>query len=128
MQLHNTILSMSTTSICNAMHNQLFEVIQSTFSSIGVSFTVDDIHCDLARFTNSGFESTFSLSNLENVDRKQFNEAVQTAVANDSKIQILKVKFKRPEKNVRFYIKYGEKPQVEPCSAESISCNTCSAE
>lgn len=109
---------MSATTICNAMHHQLFEVIAPTFAHVGVSLTADHIHCDLARFTNSGFESTFSLSNVENVDRKQFHAAAQMHMQHDDKMQIFKVKSKRPDKNVRFYIKYGDKPQVEPCSAE----------
>ena len=114
---------MNATTICNAMHHQLFAVIQSTFAGIGVHCTAEHIHCDLARFSAGAFESTFSLSHVENVNRKQFHAAAQVAMAADCKIQILKVKFKRPDKNVRFYIKYGDKPAAHSATQVISHCN-----
>jgi len=116
-------MTMNATTICNDMHHQLFAVIQSTFADIGVQCTAEHIHCDLARFSAGAFESTFSLSHVENVNRKQFHAAAQVAMAADCKIQILKVKFKRPDKNVRFYIKYGDKPAVHPAAEVTSHCN-----
>jgi len=109
---------MSATTICNAMHDQLWQVIAPVFAHVGVSLTADQIACDLASFTAHGFESTFAVSHVENVDRKQFHAAAHVHMQHDDKMQIFKVKSKRPDKNVRFYIKYGVKLAIaEPATA-----------
>ena len=106
---------MSSTAICTALHDVICSAISESFAAIGIQVTNDMITCDLARFNTDSdgsvtCETTFSLHGVENVERKPFHEAVMKSQLHNAKLQTLKVKFKRPEKNVRFYLKYGTPP------------------
>lgn len=112
---------MSSTAICTALHDTICQAIAASFAGIGIQVTNDMITCDLARFNTLSdgtvsCETTFSLHHVENVERKPFQESVIQCQKSDAKLQILKVKFKRPEKNVRFYLKYGT-----PCAEETAT-------
>lgn len=107
--------NMSSTAICTALHDTICSAIQAPFADVGITVTNDMITCDLARFNTAhdgsvSCETTFSLHGIENVERKPFHEAVVKHQQYNAKLQTLKVKFKRPEKNVRFYLKYGTPP------------------
>ena len=90
--------------IGDLIRQQIAQITEPVFSSLGFSINSQDIHNDLARFGN-GLESTFYISNVENVQRKPFNEQAALLKASNNKIVEFKVKYKRPEKNVRFYLK-----------------------
>jgi len=107
--------NMSSTAICTALHDTICQAIAESFAGIGIQVTNDMITCDLARFNTAhdgsvSCETTFSLHGVENVQRKPFQESVIKSQQCNAKLQTLKVKFKRPEKNVRFYLKYGTPP------------------
>lgn len=92
---------------------QMGEYIKSTIASVtqpvwialGVACNADNVWNDLARSNGHGIEATFYVAGLDNVVRKQFNALVDTLKASNPCIEQFKVKFKRPEKEVRFYIK-----------------------
>lgn len=85
--------------------SRIFDLTEPVFTKLGIQFTADDIWNDLARINGSELKATFYIKGLDNVVRKDFNAAVAELLSVDSKlIKEFKVKFKRPEKEVRFYI------------------------
>jgi len=85
----------------------IVNVTGDVWKNLGITFNEDDIWNDLARTTGSGIEATFYIKGLDNVIRKDFNAQVALLRASNPQIQEFKVKFKRPDKEVRFYIKYN---------------------
>jgi hypothetical protein len=84
------------------------KILSSTASlwhAMGIEVTEDKIWNDLARCGNGGVEATFYITGLDNVVRKDFNVHVEALKLSNPCIQEFKVKFKRPEKEVRFFIK-----------------------
>lgn len=104
---------MSATAIRGAITAQIFNYVAEVFRGIGYIVKEEDIVVDFARFNSEGLESTFSLTSIENVLRKPFNQAVETYKSHNPSIAEFKVKFKRPDKNVRFYLKVNSVTQNE---------------
>lgn len=85
--------------------SRIFDLTKPVFTKLGIQFTADDIWNDLARINGSELKATFYIKGLDNVVRKDFNAAVAEFLNFDTNhIKEFKVKFKRPEKEVRFYI------------------------
>jgi len=93
--------------------HQMSEYIKSRISSItadvwnkmNINYQTEDIWNDLARINGDCLEATFYIKGLDNVVRKDFNEHAQLLKQNNPNVAEFKVKFKRPEKEVRFYLK-----------------------
>ena len=81
---------------------------QPVFDKLGIAFSVDQVWNDLARINGNELKATFYIKGLDNVIRKDFNAAVAQVIALNSSIKVFKVKFKRPEKEVRFYLEMSE--------------------
>lgn len=96
---------MSASQIGEAIVTQLHRHTADFFNAIGHSVKVEEYAVDFARYNTSGLESTFYVNSIENVVRKDFNEIASGLIRNNPRIKEFKVKYKRPEKNVRFYIK-----------------------
>lgn len=90
--------------IGDIIRQQIVDITEPVFKNLGFNVTPQDIHNDIARFGN-GLEATFYASTVENVLRKPFAEQAQLLKNSNKKIVEFKVKYKRPEKNVRFYLK-----------------------
>jgi hypothetical protein len=101
--------------------NRIASLTQSVWSNLGIAFNEDDIWNDLARMNGRNLEATFYIKGLDNVVRKDFNVQAQLLKESDSNIKEFKVKFKRPEKEVRFYIKYSPESVAIETSEDSIS-------
>ena len=78
---------------------------QSVWTALGIECNAENVWNDLARSSGHGIEATFYIAGLDNVVRKDFNAQVAALTAHNSNIEAFKVKFKRPEKEVRFFIK-----------------------
>ena len=98
-------------SIVQAMSNYIKHTILTAtkplWENLNITLSEEDIWNDLARTADGGIEATFFIKGLDNVVRKDFNSQVALLKANNPQIEEFKVKFKRPEKEVRFYIKYN---------------------
>lgn len=90
--------------IGDLIRQQIVDITEPVFKSLGFNVTPQDINNDIARFGN-GLEATFYASTVENVQRKPFAEQAQLLKDSNKKIVEFKVKYKRPGKNVRFYLK-----------------------
>jgi len=86
---------------------------KSVFEKLGIQFTTDDVWNDLCRTGHGKLVSTFYITGLDNVVRKDFNAAATELKQSDSSIKEFKVKFKRPEKEVRFYLEIDSNPAPE---------------
>jgi len=95
-----------THSIMDAVKTHMINIITPVFHALGYNVQMDDIVNELCAFKDSNLEATFSANTVENVDRKSFAQAVDALKAVDAGIVEFKVKSKRPNKNVRFYLKY----------------------
>lgn len=67
-------------------------------------FSKEDIWHDFAQLTPDSLKACFYIKTIENVKRKPFVEAVEKLKQDQPALQILKVKSKRPNSNVRFEI------------------------
>lgn len=94
-----------TLQIGNCIRERITEIVQPIFTNLGITFNSDDIVNDFARFNVQGLEATFYIKGIENVIRKDFNTQVVLIKNSNPFLEELKVKFKRPDKEVRFYIK-----------------------
>ena len=88
--------------------NKIYCNVQSVFASLGVTFSADDIWNDLAQIGSGYLKATFYIKGLENVIRKNFNAAAHDLKSSNNNIKEFKVKFKRPEKEVRFYLEMSD--------------------
>ncbi len=95
-----------THSIMDAVKMQMVNIIKPVFNALGYNVQTDDIVNELCAFKDGNLEATFSVHAVDNVDRKSFALAVDALKASDKGVIELKVKSKRPGKNVRFYLKY----------------------
>lgn len=87
--------------------NRIASLTQPVWSNLGIELNTEDIWNDLARMNGENLEATFYIKGLDNVVRKDFNVHAQSLKQANPNIAEFKVKFKRPEKEVRFYIKYA---------------------
>lgn len=74
------------------------------FQTLGHSVVLDDIWHDHAEIRPGFMKSTFYIHNVDNVKRKEFNALVAALQQQYPEIATFKVKFKRPDRPVRFYI------------------------
>ena len=95
---------MSAGQIGDLIRQQIVQITDPVFKGLGFEITPGEVNNDIARFGN-GLEATFYVSSVENVQRKPFAELAQQLKDSNKKIVEFKVKYKRPEKNVRFYLK-----------------------
>lgn len=101
--------------------NRIAFLTQSVWGNLGITLNEEDIWNDLARMNGRNLEATFYIKGLDNVVRKDFNAQAQMLKELDPHIKEFKVKFKRPEKEVRFYIKYSPESVAIEASEDIIS-------
>lgn len=88
-----------------SIRDKIFNNVVDIFHNIGIELDGDTIINDMAQLSNTGLEATFFIKGLDNVVRKDFNEEVKKAKEQNPDLEVFKVKFKRPNKEVRFYLK-----------------------
>ena len=92
--------------------NSILAATSTVWSALNIeSVTADSIWNDLARYGLGGIEATFYIKGLDNVVRKDFNTQAAALKASNPLIEEFKVKYKRPDKEVRFYIKINKQTQ-----------------
>jgi len=91
--------------IGNNIRAKIVSSVGSVFTNLGLEVSEDRIVNDCARYNNNGLEASFYIQGLDNVVRKDFNAQVVIVKASNPLIEEFKVKFKRPEKEVRFFLK-----------------------
>lgn len=94
--------------IGDSIRQKIINLTESLFSKLGITLNPDLIWHDLAQLNPDNFKATFYISGLDNVKRKEFNLLSEELIKNNPKIQIFKVKFKRPDREVRFYLEAKE--------------------
>ena len=100
-------MSMIAQQMSEYIKTKIASLTHSVWSNLGVEYITEDIWNDLARINGENLEATFYIKGLDNVVRKDFNVLAQNLKQANPGITEFKVKFKRPEKEVRFYIKYS---------------------
>lgn len=95
---------MSYTQIAHAIRSKIIGIVAPAFDNI--ELTTEDILIDISKFNGDNVEATFSLQPIENVKRKDFQAKVEALQKQNPSIKTLKVKSKRPNHNVRFYLDY----------------------
>jgi len=115
------LMSMIAQQMGEYIKNRIASLTQSVWSNLGITLNEEDIWNDLARMNGRNLEATFYIKGLDNVVRKDFNAQAQLLKESDSDIKEFKVKFKRPEKEVRFYIKYSPESVAIEASEDNIS-------
>jgi len=99
----------ATAAISEQIKSSIHNTVSPVFIDLGITFAADDIWNDLVKYSPAGIMATFYIKGLDNVQRKPFNEKVASLKANNPDIVEFKVKFKRPEKEVRFYLETKRK-------------------
>lgn len=92
---------------------------QPVWTALGIECNAENVWNDLARVNGENLEATFYIKGLDNVIRKDFNVHALALKQANPNITEFKVKFKRPEKEVRFYIKYSPE-SVTIATSEAI--------
>lgn len=103
--------------------NTIATVTKPVFDKLGIQFTAEQVWNDLARINGGKLKATFYVTGLDNVVRKEFNAVATELKQNDTTIKEFKVKFKRPEKEVRFYLEIDDtstQEQTNECEDISI--------
>lgn len=95
---------MSATQITEIIRSQIAQITEPVFKSLGFTVSSADVWNDIARF-GKGLEATFYVDTVKNVDRKSFAAQAQILKEANKCIVEFKVQSKRPDKNVRFYLK-----------------------
>lgn len=104
------------------MKNTIASVTKPVFDKLGVQFTAEQVWNDLARVGGGKLIATFYITGLDNVVRKDFNSVASELKQSNNTIKEFKVKFKRPEKEVRFYLEIDNNPAQEQANeSEDIS-------
>jgi adenylyl- and sulfurtransferase ThiI len=94
--------------IGDSIRERIIKYTGSLFQQLGVTLEKDKLWHDLAQLNPDGIKATFYVTGLDNVKRKEFNALVEELKKNIPQIQTFKVKFKRPDKEVRFYLEARE--------------------
>lgn len=92
---------MSTQSIGEAIR---FTIQQNAEPIFNIPLDIDLFTVDIAKSTTHGIEATFSHHCLVNVGRKWLAEKVEQVKKEKRYLKVFKVKSKRPNQNVRFYM------------------------
>ena len=100
-------MSMIAQQMSEYIKTKIASLTHPVWSNLGIEYNTGDIWNDLARMNGENLEATFYIKGLDNVVRKDFNTHAQSLKQANPGIAEFKVKFKRPEKEVRFYIKYS---------------------
>lgn len=101
-------MSMIAQQMSEHIKTRIASLTQPVWSNLGIEYNVEDIWNDLAKMNGKNLEATFYIKGLDNVVRKDFNVYAQNLKQANPNIVEFKVKFKRPEKEVRFYLKATE--------------------
>lgn len=86
------------------IRSQIANYSADVFGALGHAFNVEDIWHDFAEVRPGFIKSTFYVKGLSNVKRKDFNLLASKIKESYPELKEFKVKFKRPDKEVRFYI------------------------
>lgn len=84
--------------------DNIYNITHSIFSKLGFELDKNKIYNDLAQSLPDCIKCTFYVTDIDNVKRKEFNELVTKLKEENQHVIEFKVKFKRPEKPVRFYL------------------------
>jgi len=84
--------------------NTIYAHTHAVFAQLGITIDKDNIWHDLAQTTPQCMKSTFYIKGVDNVVRKDFHAAVAASKLHNPQLTQLKVKSKRPGKEVRFYL------------------------
>jgi hypothetical protein len=102
--------------------NTIATVTKPVFDKLGIQFTAEQVWNDLARINGGQLKATFYVAGLDNVVRKEFNAVATELKQSDATVKEFKVKFKRPEKEVRFYLEIDNTPTKEQTNeSEDVS-------
>jgi hypothetical protein len=102
-------MSMIAAQMGEYIKSHILSVTAPVWTALGINdVTAENIWNDLARCGAGGIEATFYVTGLDNVVRKDFNAQADVLKKNNPRIAEFKVKYKRPEKEVRFYIKINK--------------------
>lgn len=86
------------------IRSQIALYAADVFETLGTKIQSEDIWHDFAEVRPGFLKSTFYVKGLDNVKRKDFNTLSASVQQRYPELKCFKVKFKRPEKEVRFYI------------------------
>ena len=95
---------MIATSVGDMIKDRIGFYSDQVFNKLGITQDRETICHELAQVDSNGLKATFYFKGLDNVKRKEFNNSVNEVASENSNLKIFKVKSKRPEKEVRFYI------------------------
>lgn len=88
----------------DTIQKKIYFFSSDMFVRLGRFIFLEDIWHDFAQLTPQGLKATFYVKGVDNVVRKDFNREALLQQMTHPQIKTLKVKYKRPDKEVRFYI------------------------
>jgi len=88
--------------IGDQVRQRIIENTQPIFTQLNIQLEADNIWHDFAQISPDGFKAIFYIKGVDNVTRKEFNKAVEQEKQTNLGIKTFKVKYKRPDKEVRF--------------------------
>ena len=92
---------MSTQSISEAIRFTIHQYAETIFN---IPIDTEFMTVDFAKVSQEGIEATFSHHSIVNVGRKWLTQRVEDVKKIKPYLKVFKVKSKRPNQNVRFYI------------------------
>lgn len=92
--------------------DQIYNYTHTVFESLGHNLDKEKIWHDFAEVRPGFFKSTFYVSGLDNVKRKDFSALSEAVKQAHDELKQLKVKSKRPNKEVRFYIEVNKNKDI----------------
>ncbi|NBW57259.1 hypothetical protein EBR43_05650 [bacterium] len=95
-------------SISDYFKNTIYQYAHAVFAQLGHALDKDNICHDLAQSTPACMKSAFYVKGLNNVSRKNLNALVLEHKKLHPELVEFKVKSKRPDKEVRFYIEINK--------------------
>ena len=90
--------------IKESIHNYASDVLQT----LGHEVQINDIWNDLAEIRPGYLKASFYVKGLDNVNRKDFNVLAAALKQKCPEVKEFKVKFKRPDKEVRFFLEVSK--------------------
>ena len=88
--------------IGDQIRDRILENTLPVFTTLNLTVEKENIWHDFAQVSPEGLKAVFYIKGLDNVKRKDFNTAVEQEKLVNHHIETFKVKYKRPEKEVRF--------------------------
>ncbi|NBP02855.1 MAG: hypothetical protein EBU90_22610 [Proteobacteria bacterium] len=86
------------------IRERIYSYAHALFETLGFKLDKQNIWHDFAEVRPQFFKSTFYVTDIDNVKRSDFNALSTSLKQNYPELKEFKVKFKRPDKPVRFYI------------------------